>query len=199
MTTKWITSVLAVALSLAINTYSLAAILEVDATGQLLGASEVDVGGTLYDVAFEEGSCIGLFGGCDEIGDFLFQNLGSASTASQALLDQVFLDGLLGDFDTIPSLTNGVGLTSAAIVLTPYQLSINSGFVDLAYAYNHITEALDRVDSGQTNSNLHTDQLTSHVYAVWAPAAPVPEPATMLLFGTSLVGLVGSRLRKKKK
>jgi hypothetical protein len=31
------------------------------------------------------------------------------------------------------------------------------------------------------------------------PIEPVPEPATMLLFGTGIAGLVGSRLRRKKK
>jgi hypothetical protein len=30
-------------------------------------------------------------------------------------------------------------------------------------------------------------------------AAPVPEPATMLLFGTGIAGFVGSRLRREKK
>ena len=29
-------------------------------------------------------------------------------------------------------------------------------------------------------------------------SAPIPEPATMLLFGTGLAGLVGNRIRKKK-
>lgn len=29
--------------------------------------------------------------------------------------------------------------------------------------------------------------------------APIPEPATILLFGTGLAGLIGTRLRKKKK
>lgn len=34
--------------------------------------------------------------------------------------------------------------------------------------------------------------------ALFSEVAPVPEPATMLLFGAGLIGLAGSRLRRKK-
>jgi PEP-CTERM motif len=39
----------------------------------------------------------------------------------------------------------------------------------------------------------------SHISASLVPADPIPEPATILLFSTGLVGLVGAGMRKKRK
>ena len=87
--------------------------------GILHGASDVLVGGSLYDVQFLDGTCIDLFNGCDETSDFTFQTQASALLAAQALLDQVFLDGPQGQFDSSPTLTNGCDV-SPCVSFIPY-------------------------------------------------------------------------------
>jgi len=84
-----------------------AAVLLVNGSGQLTGATGVDVGGTLYDVTFVDGTCAALFDGCNEISDFDFSDQATAEAAGQALFDQVFIDGLPGNFDSNSGLTFG--------------------------------------------------------------------------------------------
>lgn len=75
--------------------------------GTLRGATGVEVAGSVYDVEFVEGSCSSLFAGCDEDSDFLFTDRATAGLAAGALLDQVFIDGDAGLFDSNPELTHG--------------------------------------------------------------------------------------------
>lgn len=95
-----------------------AAILNVDGGGNLLGAFGVDVGGTTFDVSFQDGTCAELFDGCDQVTDFTFQNATDADNASQALLDQIFGAGDL--FDITPELTSGIEFAEAGVIVTPY-------------------------------------------------------------------------------
>lgn len=97
-----------------------AVILNVDGSGQLTGAQNVNVGGTLFDVAFADGTCIGLFSGCDSVSDFAFSDQGSAVSAAQALLTQVFPPGSPYDLD--PTLTNGCEFSPFCDIVIPYDL-----------------------------------------------------------------------------
>src|SRR4051812_21504005 len=83
-----------------------AATLIIDGNGKLTGATGVAVG-QLYNVEFVEGTCAGLFGGCNDSGDFTFTSSLLAFAAAEALLNQVFFDSALGQFDSNYALTFG--------------------------------------------------------------------------------------------
>lgn len=50
-----------------------------------------------------------------------------------------------------------------------------------------------------TNDTTHNDFVFGHNMELENYSAPVPEPATMLLFGTGIAGLLFTRIRKKRK
>jgi hypothetical protein len=168
-----------------------AATLEVNGDGKLIGASNVDVGGTLYDVSFVDGTCISLFSGCDDAAtDFTFQTAQSAELASQSLIDQV----LLGSFDTDPGLTFGCADGGGLCYLTTlYALNENETVAKTAGNLASANIINDRFYS----PGFDTSEDGAGVYAVWSQAnvSPVPLPAAAWLFlsGLGVLGYTGWR------
>lgn len=166
--------------------------------GQLMGATGVDVSGALYDVSFVDGSCAGLFGGCDDYFDFAFTAQGQATLASVALWQSVFVNNASGEFDSVPQLTNGCTDATYCSVYTPFLRWASDEVKVVAFA--NFRESEDGSDAVFLPSNLlRTFDAGANervVYAVWQPS-PVPLPAAAWLFGSAILGLVGVARRKQ--
>lgn len=105
--------------------------------GRIATATGVQVGGNVYDVDFLDGICDQIFSGCNASSTYAFNSLSQAESASQALLDTVFLN--LGTFETAFdsrfNQTNGCGSELGinfrnCKIMTPYGITVNGTAAD---------------------------------------------------------------------
>lgn len=171
--------------------------LQVNGSGILTGATGVNVAGTLYNVEFVDGTCIALFSGCDQTTDFTFKTQANALLASQALLNQVFLNSTLGSFDTGPNLTQGCTNAFVCNGGTPFQLTSTN--IVSTYNYVNLSNLSDQTQCCSTFTNVfNSGAFPTFTYARWTPAATVPELSTLPLFGLGFGALVLWNYRRRQ-
>lgn len=191
-------AVAAAALSLSVAAPAAAAVtFNTDASSTLLGVSNVDVGGVLYNVTFVSGTCANAFTGCDANSDFNFTTLAQANLAAQALLSQVF--GTNNFWDQNAPYTNGCSADPYnCYVLIPY--AVSGSTVSAAFTFNW-SESLGAGDTDHTGTVTLSPSATysNGTYARFSLVnAAVPEPATwaMMLVGFGGIGFAMRRRRQ---
>lgn len=170
--------------------------------GELLGATGVNVNGTLYNVQFVDGTCVDLFSGCDVVADFDFTSPLDAMDAAGALFDQVIFDGPAGDFDSSPELTRGCADTDGCITYIPYAIGGGTSItaVLLSNARDNgsgrgpfeLADFFGPLFSIDRGSDLSTDIAAN--YAVFS-SVPVPGALVLLASALAAAGALGLRAR----
>jgi hypothetical protein len=182
-------TLIASALALSVSAPASAVVLNIQ-NNILMGATGVDVGGTLYDVSFIDGIL------SENISAFTTKS--GAEAASEALLNQVFTADSAVDSFTIP--TNGCTTVLFCSTFTPYTAVATDGSMQFTPAAfkGRMSSFLG---SGYNEPSYSTSNSPMDNIAVWklsavATTAAVPEPETYAMFLAGL-GLMGFASRRK--
>lgn len=185
----------------AYSSSSFSAVLNVE-NGILLGATNVNVNGSLYDVSFIDGSCINLFDGCADLSDFFFTDVASGQAANLALLQQVLIDSSAGEFDSNPALTNGCNFSFCDIFSPVGDVFPNSTTLSIVFLRNFIDDSSDFGTGSGTAIRAADftpiDAFDTKTYAIWSGStiSEVPIPGASWLFFSGLISLIGLSKRK---
>ena len=165
--------------------------------GQLVGATDVEVDGQLYTVTFQGGTCIDAYDGCDENADFPFATPDLNNAAAQALLDQVFVDGPDGLFDSNPSLTTNCTSTSACFAIWPTALNPSDSSFAFLFGVLNVTGEPDPIAAPAAwpiDESININGGGALTWAIWTKKAAVPAPGAL---GLLVIGLVWAGIRRR--